>query len=491
MYRMKQYAKSPVVLTAILLFLCLSLSFNCQADDLRPAAIFNDNMVLQRNTEIKIWGQANPGATVTINFAQKKLSSVSDVNGNWAVFLPPFPECSSPQKMVIESGNKRKVFDNILIGDVWLASGQSNMLMRVNSLKKEDREAVMSIYDNEFRYTQITPVVEGGKTKVATQTGWESQHSENTRLWSAFSIYFAKELRRATNVPIGIICCAQGSSNIEAWIDKEFATRHSLTKHCGKDYPETHIYSNYKNTSSLFDSMLSRIIGYNIKGVIWYQGEANAKTGIAKSYSQLLTGLIHCWREKWNNPDLAFGIVQLPNYDYKEAPGGKDQSWAIVRQAQKEVCEKTPMSVMAVTIGLGEDGNIHPKNKEEAGKRMASEVLSGISGFGKYPTSPELGAPLLSGNKIIIPAQGLKKAAKIDGFEICTEGDTWRSVKAKVLRDRIVIQTDDSFSGITSVRYAWRNTARPTVLSRHGIPASPMLWTFQDSPGRVRHRKSS
>lgn len=451
---------------------------NCQARNLRPASIFNDNMILQRNTEIKIWGQAVPGATVAIQFASKKISSVSDVTGKWVAVLPPFSACASPQEMVIESGNERIVFDNILIGDVWLASGQSNMLMKVNSLKKEDREAIMSINDTKFRYTQIMPVVEGGKTKAAMQTGWESPNSENTKSWSAISVYFAEELRKATKVPIGIICCAQGSSNIEAWIDKDFAVRHSLTQYCGKDYPSTHIYSNYKNTSSLFESMLSQIIGYKIKGVIWYQGEANAKTGIAKSYRHLLTGLIQCWREKWNDPDLAFGIVQLPNYNYKEASGSTDQSWAIVRQAQKEVCKETPMSVMAITIGIGDDSNIHPKNKEAAGRRLASAVLSGIYGFSKHPTSPELGVPSHYGNKIIIPARNLRKTAEIDGFEIYTEGNTWRAVRAKVMRNKIIIQSDAPFTEVSAIRYAWQNTAHPTVFSRHGIPASPMLWTL-------------
>lgn len=471
---MNKISKHSFFIVSLIFF----LSLDCHAGELRPAAIFNDNMVLQRGKEIRIWGEARPETSVSVEFASQKVSTVSEADGTWTVFLPKFSECASPQTMVIESGDEHVTFGNILIGDVWLASGQSNMLMRVNSLTKEDREAVMSTDDNEFRYTQITPVVEGGKTMVSVQTGWESPHSENMRPWSAVSVYFAKELRKATGVPIGIICCAQGGSNIEAWIDKDFAVQNSLTQHFSKDYPENHIYSNYKNSSSLYESMLSPIIGYGIKGVIWYQGEANAKTGMAQSYHHLLAGLIQCWREKWDEPALPFGIVQLPNYGNKETSGSTDQSWAIVRQAQKEVCENTSMTAMAVTIGIGEDNDIHPKNKEEVGKRLASAVLSRIYGMKKYPASPEFGAPELSGNRITIPAKGkniLRKAANIDGFEICTDNGEWQDVKANVLRDRIVLTTEFPTEEVSAIRYAWKNTAQPTVFSKAGIPASPMI----------------
>lgn len=451
-----------------------SITF-AEARELQPASVFGNNMVLQRNKEIKIWGTAGPGTSVSIDFARKKTSATVRPDGYWEILLPAEKECPVPQRMTIESGNEKIIFDNILIGDVWLASGQSNMLMRVNSLAKEDKNDATAKKDFGLRYAQISPIVEGGKIKAKSKPEWAALGDGDTGRWSAFALYFAEQLRASAGIPIGIICCAQGSSNIEAWIGKDFIRENSLTLYCQEDYPEGKIFSHYKNVSSLYDSMLSQVTGYTLKGVIWYQGEANAKSGIAGNYGTLLNGLVECWRKIWNDPELPFGIVQLPNYGYKETSDYRGQSWAELREEQKRVCEKTGNCVLAVTADIGDEKNIHPKNKKEAGKRMAFSILDEIYEIKGCPKFPKLKKAKFRKDNITLYFNGdkLQEAYALNGFEIQDDSGNWFSAEAWSHNSKVIVRT--AGKKVTALRYAWKNNPEISVYGKSGLPASPMI----------------
>lgn len=468
--------KGKLVSIFVLLLSITAFMTEADAGVLKVAPIFNDNMVLQRDREIRIWGKCAPETAVFIGFASRESSVHSDINGFWEILLPAESASAAGRRMTIRSLDETIVLENILVGDVWLTSGQSNMVMKVNSLEQSEREELLSVRDDGIRYTQISQVVEGGKVLAPANPVWESPAEGNNAGWSAVSMYFALRLRRALGIPVGIICCAQGSSNIEAWIGRDFAGAKNLAGHFQKNYPQKNISSHYKNSYMLFENMLSDIIGYSMKGVVWYQGEANAKTGIADDYRYLLPAMIECWREEWRQPDLPFAIVQLPNYRYREKDGNPEESWAIVRDAQRRTSEKMDNVFLAVTIGQGENGDIHPKHKRITGTRIANEVLYGVYGLKNYPVSPRWDKAQKVSGGIQIQFCGNDRLAtdrNAGGFEVCDRSGIWHVASARIYKDRISVSCPNC-SDAVSVRYAWSNTAEPTVFSRNGVPASPM-----------------
>lgn len=443
---------------------------------------FKDNMVLQCDKPVRIWGTAEPSETVAIDFNGTSVSATCDNEGRWSAVLPAMPCSKKGRTMTIRTEEERIVISNILMGDVWIAAGQSNMLMRVRSLDKEDAAELRMIKDKSFRYYQIPVIVEGGKVKERKEPEWVSFGDTGIDSWSAVAIYFALRLREKTDRPIGIICAAQGSSTIESWLERDYCLRNDVERHFQKRFGEERIESRYRNPYVLFDSMLSPIVGFTAKGVAWYQGEANAKTGIAAGYGPMQEALIKGWREAWKDESMAFGVVQLPSYGYKETKGSADQSWAILRQCQKDICDKVSGTAMAVCMDLGEEDNIHPKAKKEVGRRLAYEVLNRFYGMTKLPVSPRWGEVRTEGERLIITLEGrhpLRPGQSVSGFEVMYEGRGWESAEAWTEKRSVSLSINGK-ERIKAIRYAWKNCGELSIRNTKGFPASPMIIRFQD-----------
>lgn len=443
---------------------------------------FKDNMVLQCEKPVRIWGTAGSSATVTIEFNSTTVVAACDKEGRWSAVLPAMPCSKKGRTMTIVSEEERIVISNILLGDVWIAAGQSNMLMRVRSLQKEDAAELRMAKDKLFRYYQIPVIVEGGKVKERVEPEWFSFGDTGIDSWSAVAIYFALQLRKKTDRPIGIICAAQGSSTIESWLEREYCLRNDVERHFQKRFGNERIESRYRNPYVLFDSMLSPIVGFAAKGVIWYQGEANAKTGIAVEYGPMQQALIEGWREAWKDESMAFGIVQLPSYGYTEAKGSQEQSWAVLRQCQKEICDTMAGTAMAVCMDLGEEGNIHPKAKKEVGKRLAYEVMNKFYGMTQLPVSPRWDEVRTVGEKLSITLEGrhpLCPGQSVSGFEILYEGRDWECTEAWTEKRSVSLRINGK-DRIKAIRYAWKNYGELGIRNTKGFPASPMIIVFED-----------
>lgn len=475
---MRNFFLNYRLLISLLSIMTCFLSLNAGA--LKIASIFTDNMVLQRGKYIRIFGNATSGDIVYVSLGTNKSTANVDANGRWIAYLNPEEANDNPRNLIIECDNEKIILNNILIGDVWLAGGQSNMQMKIANIDSLEKKKIISTNDDLLRYYQVANVVSGGKINKSSDISWTSLNNGNCIDWSAVAVNFALEMRKQLKVPIGIICVAQGSSNIESWIGRNYSKIDNIKNYFQKDLEDVNIQSNYKNAHRLYDSMLSKVSGYTIKGVIWYQGEANAKSGIAKDYGYLLSSLIENWRETWSDERMIFGVVQLPNYNYKESLSTTEHSWAVLRQQQKAVCDSMRYTVMAVSADLGENNNIHPKKKNEVSKRLCYEILNAFYDKKELPVSPRWGNPELKNGNIVIPILSTSCVADnslVNGFEVSTTGFNYKPVKAQISNGDIIVYINGN--DCKYIRYAWTNNPVLSIYDKNKMPISPVLFKIK------------
>jgi len=312
----------------ILCFLCI-INSNSFAQNIQAASIFGDNMVLQQGINVPIWGTSMPNLEITLSFAGNNLKTKADENGKWMTKLPKM-KAGGPLKMIINGGADSLIFKFVMVGEVWLASGQSNMQMKlseVNQAQKEINEAKF----NKIRFFNVVFNI-SNKPLAQVKGSWKLCNPENARQFSAAAYYFARDLHLDQNVPVGIISASWGSTPVEAWTSSESLINHPDFKDSVKRYQKLEenwemLYSDFlknnelakksNNTikahvlpvqknfpTALYNSMIAPIVPYGIKGVIWYQGESNAVRAV--QYRTLFPLLIKDWRNKWSNHKLPF-----------------------------------------------------------------------------------------------------------------------------------------------------------------------------------------
>lgn len=441
---------------------------NVNGDTLKVAEIFNDQMVLQRNQEINVWGTAGAQKNVTIEFLSKVYETSADALGAWRISLPPAAP-GGPHRLTITSGSSVISFDDIYIGDVWLASGQSNMAFRFKAASDPDKKMLTAeAGKHNIRMYDVAKVVSGGKLLNGTNKAWAKADSSNVKEWSAVAFYFAKGLYEHLNVPIGIINCNQGGSRIEAWMNAK-ALREAAV-------PETKlsgIFAAYQNPSVLYTKMLSEIIPYTLKGVIWYQGESNA--GEADAYRRLFPALIRQWREEWNQPDLPFLFAQLPGFARKEDK--TQESWALFRKTQEEAAKAQPHTGMIVLIDAGDKDDIHPTNKKVVGERFVLAARAVAYKEDVDYSGPMAKKILYKDGRVVISYdhadEGLMaKGGEIKGFFVCDEEGDWHPASATIRNNKVYVSHPQK-KEIIGVRYGWANAPVVNLYDRHNLPAAP------------------
>ena len=358
-------------------------------------SFFSNNMVLQREKPVTIWGNSTPNTNIAINLDNVLKTVISDTEGHWETSFNPLI-VGGPYVLKISTSDTIISFSNILSGDVWLCSGQSNMEFQLQQELYVAEELPNSKIPDIRMIRMLKQASANRNNEENLSTGWLTCDSLSVKLFSAIAYYFGKKLHSETNVPIGLIGSYWGGSTIEAWMssdtlqtfpefsnilerinsgvatleilnyeaDQELQRRNEAIKN--NINPETDPYTPYSIRhfpSLLYNGMISPLKKISFKGVIWYQGEANVTR--AKQYSRLFPALIKDWRLQLKNPDLPFYFVQLPNYgivrDYPYS-----SQWAELREAQEKALV-LPNTGMVVTIDVGECDNIHPKNKRECG----------------------------------------------------------------------------------------------------------------------------
>lgn len=466
---------------------------NAAFADVKLPAIIGDNMVLQTGQDVPIWGTAEPGEKIEVrinapgsstnaeadNVAEdtRVEQTQADDKGNWRVTFKPMEASAEPVSVVITGANKITV-QNVLLGDVWVCSGQSNMEWSV-ARSDNPEEEIQNAKHPKIRLFQVQKVVSSDKPLDDTVGQWVECSPETIANFSAVAYYFGRDLQEFTGQPVGLIQTAWGGTPAEAWTSREKLESLEIVgpvlerwkAMVGKDEKAK---SNPHHPAGLFNGMINPIIPFAIKGAIWYQGESNASR--AFQYRTLFPEMITDWRARWGQGDFPFLFVQLANFrDRKEEPAESD--WAELREAQSKTLE-LPATGQAVIIDIGEAGDIHPRNKQDVGRRLA--LAARHVAFGDedvvYSGPTFQGVEFADGKAILTfenVGGGLKAQGEtLKGFAIAGEDKKFHWASAKIDGNQVIVQSD-AVANPVAVRYAWADNPEATLYNAEGLPASP------------------
>lgn len=481
--------------------------------DVKLPEIFNDNMVIQRDTDAPVWGWASPGEKVTVSGSWgKTVKTAAGQDGKWAVKLAT-PNAGGPFTITVQGQNKLEL-KNVLSGEVWICSGQSNMEMRVASVNNSKAEIAKANYPN----IRLFHVKKAWKTTPQTKLSatWQSCSPTNISSFSAVGYFFGRDLNTTLKVPVGLIESSWGGTRIEPWtppvgfaktpalksiydqieakttgtssnkkllqqainnyknwlVKADDSLKNSTPVLPPPAYPSALVpYTSHQSPTVLYNAMINPMVPYAVRGAIWYQGESNRGDG--KLYAEKMKALISGWRSVYKNEALAFYFVQLAPYDYRSKPYSIPMIW----EAQMEVAQTVQGTGIAIINDIGNIKNIHPKNKQDVGKRLALLALNKT--YGKKDVvcdSPAFKEMNIEDNALKVTFANAKSLKTRDGkapswFEICGADGVFKKANATIAGTTVVL-TAEGVDKPCAVRYAWNMIAEPNLTNEIGLPAS-------------------
>lgn len=443
---------------------------------------FTDNMVLQQKTKVNFSGKASPSAQVSIttSWNGKKYETEADAEGAWRILVQT-PTYGGPYEVVVSDG-EALTLHNILIGEVWFCSGQSNMEMPLagwGKIQHYEQEIEKADYPS-IRLLQVLHAAGQTPTDEAKlwDGGWQECNSKSIPEFSSTAYFFAREIYEKTHIPIGLIHSSWGGTYVEAWMSEQTLTKYAVLKEAYDKMKTIEVSSfdakNGNQPTALYNAMVKPFIGFPIEGAIWYQGESNA--GRAVAYRDLFPAMIKDWRSKWGVGDFPFYFVQLANYMKKEdAPIASD--WAMLREAQTYAL-KLPNTGMAVIMDIGDKDDIHPKNKQEVGRRLALLALNNTYRQKNSCSGPNLKSHKIKANEILLRFDGKGSPLILKGnggnhtFAVAGNDHKFYWANAKIQENRIVVSSPQVKEPV-AVRYAWANNPDADLFNAEGLPAAP------------------
>jgi sialate O-acetylesterase len=491
-----------------------AITFSSQAETRLPA-IIGDNMVLQQKQEDPIWGWDTPGTQVTVSFAGQSKSATVDAKGKWTVKLDAMPANAKPATMTIK-GSSTHELKNILIGEVWICSGQSNMQFAVNSTWDADLEIATANFPQIHLIT--VPNVGTQEPQQDFKGAWTECSPQTVGGFSAVGFFYGRLLHKMLGVPVGLINDSWGGSACEAWVprsvlekdgrfkslldgwkqreatlsapkaqadyDKALAdwkVKFEAAKKAGQPLPRPpqspqQLLGGNSRPGNIYNGVLLPTIGYGIKGAIWYQGESNA--GRAYEYSYLFPLMIQQWRKEWNQGDFPFYWVQLADFK-AEQPLPGDSDWAELRESQTKTENSVKNGGQAVIIDLGEAADIHPKNKKDVAERLARWALVKDYGIKLPYRSPEYKSVEIAGNKAIVTLDTFGSSIRtvdskeVKGVAICGEDHQWQWATAVIIANDKIAVSSPKIAKPIAVRYAWSDNPVCNLYSADGLPVTP------------------
>lgn len=454
-----------------------SLQINAK---IKMPALFTDNMMLQQKSNPPIWGWAEKNANITIKTSwNSKIYKVkADASGKWKAALQT-STFGGPYTIEVSEGNEKVIIKNVLLGEVWLCSGQSNMEMPLKGFQgqpvKNGNEIIVRSTNKNIRLITI-PRATVLEPKDDFEGKWQEASPKSTSNFSATAWYFGSLLQEVLNVPIGLIHVSYGGSSMEAWMNQEML----------KDFASAKIPTTKEELAkdpnrvptTLFNGMLSPVIGYGIKGSIWYQGESNYER--ANEYTALMKKMVSSWRTIWNQGEFPFYFAQIAPFNYASFhPNDYQEKYnsAYLREAQFKASKEIPNSAMAVLMDVGEENNIHPMDKEKGGNRLAFQALARTYGMEGFEfESPKYKSMEIKDGSVTVSfddvANGITSYDKeVLGFEIAGEDKVFYPAKT-VVRRKSVVLTSDKVVKPVAVRYLWKDFAKAELFSAGGLPVS-------------------
>jgi sialate O-acetylesterase len=444
------------------------------AADPEPAQLFGDHAVLQSDKPVPVWGRAAPGEHVTVSFAGQAVGATAGPDGRWITVLAPLAANPTGADLVV-AGRTSVTFHDVLVGEVWLCSGQSNMLMMVDAGDPTNRVVNAEAEVAAARYPQIRHFKvdrRASDTPLEATTGdWTVCSPKTVGHFTAAGYFFARDLFTRLGVPVGIINCSQGGTPIEAWMSPAaVAAFPEIT--IGRPAPGAATGATDWLPCSLFNGMVHPLLHCAIRGVIWYQGEGNI--GHAAAYAVHFPAMITAWRSHFGQGDLPFFWVQLANFNSPtEAPG---ELWAFLREAQSRALS-LPATGQAVAIDIGEVGNVHPRNKQEVGRRLALIAKAKVYSIPVDYSGPVYRRVEAEGSSLRVSfssgADGLTASDKpLQSFEVAGADRVFHPAGAVIQGDSILVHSA-AVAKPVAVRYAWRNDPGANLYNGAGLPAAP------------------
>lgn len=451
--------------------LLLALVSCAHAGELALPSIFGEHMVLQRERPAPIWGTAARGEKVELQLGELRLQTQADARGRWQVTFPAM-SAGGPFELRITSGSDTRTLSDVYVGEVWLAAGQSNMAFRFRLSDATDQAAALrSLQEHNVRSFGVAKVVSGGKLLEQPDRPWSLASANNIADWSAVGVYFSQALSLDPGIAIGIIDASQGSSTIEAWMNEAALARARAAGYVPTK-PYEDVRRHYRNPTVLHRSMVSKVVPYGIRGVLWYQGESNVSD--PSSYQLLLPILIQSWRGQWQQPELPFLFAQLPRYEPPEDKTG--ESWARFRAAQASVHATVPHTGMAVLIDSGDKDNLHPHDKKVVGDRLARIARALVYGEDVVYSGPVIERVEYAKDSAVIHFShaegGLAAEGDVDSVEVRGRGDAWVRVVPRIDGQRLIVRHPKG-EQVTGVRHAWANAPAVNLHNKAGLPAAP------------------
>ena len=473
------------------------------------APLFTDHAVLQRDQPLPVWGRATPGETITVTFHDQTAQTTTAADGRWSVRLKPLAADIQPAELVVAGANILTLRD-VVVGDVWLASGQSNMEWPVN----RTRDAAQEMAEANFpliRHLKIEHVSSPSRSEAVKAAGWRAASPETVGGFTAVGYFFAREVHRKINVPIGIIHSSWGGTAIESWLSDSARNSTSLAAKLAARWAQSKSEwtperiarypadlaawrkadaeakaTKTKNLlpwpqppatddspalpGGLFNAMIAPLQPVALRGVLWYQGEGNADH--ADEYAELFSALIRTWRTEWDRRELPFYFVQIPNFADDDARG---QKWAKLREAQAKALALAATG-MAVAIDIGDPENIHPLNKQEVGRRLALLALSRTYDRPEESSGPQFVRAVREGVALRVTFQHagglMARDGPVQSVEVAGVDEIFHPASAVIEREALIVSSP-AVPKPVAVRYAWSNAPTANLYNSAGLPAAP------------------
>ena len=502
--------------------LCICISTFAE---IRMPKIFSDFMVLQRGEPVKIWGLSAPNAKIKVVFNGIERTADASKNGRWALTLDKMPACNTPREMsVYENGKKEKIIKNILVGEVWVVGGQSNMQFRVgnsndanNAIKRAKKLSTLRCFMQDSQAIAKTPQFDSPQG-----ARWQNAHLANIEAWSAVGFYFGEHINKLLDVPVGLIHTPLGATPMVAWLDESAVKKNPYTKKCWEEFKklaESYDSAAYQKALSEFNGLrknlaaenskrkakglptkklpwdkrepnaispvqnfkspvynynakIAPLAGYGVRGTIWYQGESDSFEPSVSHFETQCKLLISEWRRYFNSCAMPFIMAQISSYKHTKG------NWPKARKAQFETAKTMNNVYIVPTIDKGESLDIHPHDKTSVGIRMAKIALLQVYGNKSEKSfAPNLKSVKYSGNtaEVFIENYGSNIILKgIErGFEVLV-GNKWIVAKAKLMNNKIIVRSDDE-TEIRGIRYLWSNCPLDDIciFNDAGLPMFP------------------
>ena len=451
-----------------LLVFLVSFSINGQ---LELNSLFSDNMVLQRNSNVNIWGKTSPNQVVKVYSSWNNITTKTkaDNNGDWLLKINTSSDQSAHQ-LVISTKNESKIINNVLLGEVWFGSGQSNMQMTfdgyVNEPINDSQDIIGKANNGKIRLLTVERKFSSKKLKDF-KGKWELSNPQSVRHFSAAAYSFASYINETLNVPVGIIVTSWGGTPAEAWAEKNH-----LDKNFKSGVLKNNTNREHYNLGYLFNGMINPLIPYTIKGALWYQGENNRLR--ANNYSKLMQVMVESWRNEWGQGDFPFYFVQIAPFRYD---GPNKTSSALLRDSQLDAMHNIVNSGMVSTVDIGDLNSIHPPEKIKVGNRLAYWALNKTYGFKSItPSGPIVKSAKKNGSSVIISFDYAKNGfynfnGPLKDFELSGDDNQFYKATAKISGRSIIVESD-KVSNPSKVRYGWKNYFEASLFNLDGLPAS-------------------